>query len=139
MTNGAKCEVRGVKVCRDTPSRSQNSYFDTGIILLLLVRTSEFFHSESNTNNFQQTTVVDLTEQLLSNLLSRMRVYASTKRSSTTIVLSLGILQRWRNESGRRASALSSLSVSGGKFVLLVSTWYYLRSPAGNFLWVSAI
>ena len=33
-------------------------------------------------------------------------------------MLGLGIQQRWRNESGRQASALSLLSVFGGNFVL---------------------
>ena len=38
-------------------------------------------------------------------------------------------------------STLSALPIIGEDYplVLLGSTWYYLRSPAGNFLWVSAI
>ena len=44
-------------------------------------------------------------------------------RSSATIVLGLGIQQRWRNESGRQAPALSSLSVFGGNFVLAKVRW----------------
>ena len=38
-------------------------------------------------------------------------------------------------------STPSALPVIGEDYplVLLGSTWYYLRSPAGNFLWVSAI
>ena len=44
-------------------------------------------------------------------------------RSDAIIVLRLGIQQWWRSESGRQASALSSLSVFGGNFVLAKVRW----------------
>ena len=44
-------------------------------------------------------------------------------RSSATVVLGLGIQQRWHNESGRQAPALSSLSVFGDNFVLAKVRW----------------
>ena len=44
-------------------------------------------------------------------------------RSNAIIVLGLGIQQWWRNESGRQAPALSSLSVFGGNFVLAKVRW----------------
>ena len=48
---------------------------------------------------------------------------ASTMRSSASTVVNLWVQQWWRNESGRQASALSSLSVFGGNFVWTKVHW----------------
>ena len=56
----------------------------------------------------------------------------------------LNALQSFKSQRSHLCGDLntpSTLPVIGEEYplVLLGSTWYYLRSPAGNFLWVSAI
>ena len=56
-----KCEVAEVYKSEKL-AKSFTKFFNTGIVLLLSVRTSGLFYSKSNTSNFLKIRPVDLTE-----------------------------------------------------------------------------